>query len=314
MNETASPPPPAVAAEPAARFHAHLTPAAIIQLAGINLLWGGSSAAAKWGLSAFGPFTLATLRFLPGGILLWLMARYDARRSPEAPATPIRPADWPALGVLGLTVAITYGLFFCGLQQTNATDASLLFACEPLLLALFAQVFLKERLNLQQWGGLGLGLGGVWLIAGQSWGNRLALLALAVESGGGVLAKKLTHTMSGLRVIAWQLLIGSVLMLPLALREVAHHVPVVTWQAMSGLAYLCLVNTFLCYGIWYHLLNRFPVSTMGAFILLQPLVGPFYGYALQGDRLQWHSLAGGLLILVGIALTALRFPRTGCKG
>src|SRR6185437_13058308 len=107
-----------------------------------------------------------------------------------------RPAfarrDWPALFLLGsVGIALTYFIFYAGVQRTTASDTSLMFACEPLLIALFAVIFLRERLHAMQWLGMFVGIYGIWLIAGQAAGNALAVLGLAVESSVSVVGKRL---------------------------------------------------------------------------------------------------------------------------
>src|SRR5262249_18627772 len=83
-----------LAAEVAEGAHAPLTvsraypdppdfaPSAVLQLAGINLLWGASSVAGKTALDAFGPFTLTALRFLPAGLLLLALTARGGSRPP----------------------------------------------------------------------------------------------------------------------------------------------------------------------------------------------------------------------------------------
>jgi drug/metabolite transporter (DMT)-like permease len=273
---------------------------AIVQLTLINLLWGASSVAAKYCLDAFGPFTLTTLRFLPAGLLLLGLAH----RKQSHP--PIHRADRPALLLLGAVgIALTYSLFYTGVSRTTATDSSLLFACEPILIALFARLFLHERLRSYQWIGLMVGLLGIWLITGQALGNRIALLALCFETTTSVVGKRLAMIYSGLRIVGLQMLIGSLLLLPLAGWEMLHRPPTLSWQAVSALLYLVLVCSALCYGIWYHLMGRFPISTMGVFILLQPVVGPVFGTLLRGETLRPGSAVGGALVVIGILLTSV---------
>jgi drug/metabolite transporter (DMT)-like permease len=57
-------------------------------------------------------------------------------------------------------------------------------------------------------------------------------------------------------------------------------------------------------------MERYPISVLGAFILVQPLVGPLYGWLLRGEVLSWRSAAGGALVIGGIALTSLWQPKT----
>ena len=289
--QTHSAPPPAA--------HA-LTTSAIVSLVIINILWGASSSATKYGLAAFGPCSLAVLRFLPSALLLFALCRRQRL------IVPIRPPDRLPLFILGFVgIALTYSVLYYGMARASANDASLLFACEPLLIALMAFLFLRERLRRVQWAGLLLGLVGIRLIAGSGLGNWIALLGLSFECSTSVIGKRLTGRYAGLLVVAWELLIGSLLLLPFALREIAQHPPLITRSALLGAVYLALICTALCYGVWYRLMERFPISQMSVFILIQPLCGPLWGWLLRGEGLRPQSAFGGALVIAGIALTTL---------
>ncbi|CEK14660.1 DMT family transporter [Chthonomonas calidirosea] len=274
---------------------------AVLQLALINILWGASSVASKTALMAFGPFTLTFVRFAPAGLILLLLARLRRRLPPIA-----REDLWLFLALGGIGIAATYGIFYFGLQRTTATDASLLFACEPILIALFGYLFLKERLSWLQWTGFLVGITGIWLIAGRALGDWLALAGLACECCVSVPAKRLAMRYPGLLVVAYEMLIGAALMLPLALWEWHHHPHEVSLRPLAALAFLSLVCSVFCYGIWYRLLSRHAISQMGVFILLQPLLGPLYGHFLRGEALRTNTLIGALLVFCGIALTIYR--------
>lgn len=301
MADEAAVPAPSAAARAEGRT---FSVAAIAQLASINLLWAASSVAAKSGLESFGPFTLSALRFFPAGLVLLAMAGRGG------PCPRIRREDWPAFCFLGgVGIALTYGLFNFGLNHTTATDSSVLFACEPILIALFARLFLHEILTLRQWIGMVIGLVGIWLIAGQAFGNLIVLLAVCAESTTGVVAKRLTRTYPGLMIVGVQMLLGSVLLFPLAGWELAFTPHPLTGAAIGGWLYLSVVCSMLCFGVWYHLLGRFPISAMGVFILTQPMFGPIYGWALRGERLQPLGAVGCALVISGIGLTTLAAKR-----
>ena len=119
-----------------------VTLGAALQLAGINILWGASSVAAKYSLASMGPLTLTALRFLPAGLLILLISRRQGGRSKVCKGDVL---SFFFMGLVG--IALTYGVFYLGVERTTATDTSLIFACEPLLIALCARIFLKERLS-----------------------------------------------------------------------------------------------------------------------------------------------------------------------
>jgi len=266
----------------------------------INSLWSASSVASKAALNDFGPITLALFRFLPSGLLLTWLERRQGYRPNYA------RRDWPSLFILGsVGIALTYAIFYAGVQRATATDTSLMFACEPLLIALFAVIFLRERLRAFQWIGMFAGIYGIWLIAGQAVGNALALLGLFIESSVSVVGKRLTERYRGLTLCATEMLIGSACMVPFAAWECVAHPPHITPVGMMSAVFLCLVCSAFCYGAWYYLLERYSVSAMGAFILIQPLFGPAWGWLVRHEALTRNSAVGGALVIFGLILTCL---------
>ncbi len=77
----------------------------------------------------------------------------------------------------------------------------------------------------------------------------------------------------------------------------------------AAVAYLTLICSALCYGVWYALLSRHTVSSMAAFLFIQPLMGPVLSYVLLKETLGGWSILGGLLVILGVALV-VRTPAT----
>ena len=108
----------------------------VLLLVGINILWGGSSLAAKIALGTqahpgLPPMTLAFARFsvaalLMYGVALALKVNLAVARS-----------DWArfwAMGVLGL--ALTYLLEYQGIAQTSASESALIISTQPVFLTI----------------------------------------------------------------------------------------------------------------------------------------------------------------------------------
>lgn len=278
---------------------------AVLLMTLIQLLWAGSDVASKLALAQVGPYTLTVLRFLPSGILLLLIERVNRH--------PIRleKKDFGWFFTLGfLAIAVTYAIFYTGIQQTTASETKLLTAAQSLLVATMAVIFLRERLRLWQWVGLCVGLMGVWLIAGAATGNLIALAALMIEASTGVIGKRLTNKYRGLQVAAIEMLIGSAILLPFAIRECVLDPPQVTREGVFSILYLSCFCSFFCYGVWYRLLEKYPVSLMGAFILMQPVCGPIFGWLFRGETLKPMSAIGGSFVIVGLVLTTMIYRKS----
>ncbi len=281
---------------------AKLSPGATASLIAINAFWGLSSASAKTALTFVGPFTLTLIRFFPAGLVLLFLGRK------QLPALRMSSYDVAKLFVLSIVgITLTYGIYFTGLQRTNSTDASLLFACEPILLSLAATTFLREKLSSIQWLGLVVGIFGIWIIAGRAGGNWLALLGLSCECCTGVVAKDLVSRYPPLLLLGAEMIIGSLIAVPGAFRECALAANIsFTPLLFINILYLGLICSALCYGVWYKLMQSTPLSQMSAFILVQPLLGPFYGHLLHGDIISSTVVEGAVFVCVGIILTQIK--------
>jgi len=308
----------APAAPAASGARARLRRSDALLLAAVNLLWSGSAVAVLtavgeggWQAGKVGPFTLAAARFAPAALLFCLVQR--ARRE----SVRIAPADRRSFLLLGgVGLALVYALFYWGIRSTTATEATLLVAAEPVLIALIARLWLGERMRFRQAAGMAAAFLGVYFIVAQGPVLRLSgsvvanatiVLALACEAWGSVLGKRLTGRYAGLSVVLWQMAIGAMLLTPLAAWEFVAHPPGNLGAAEWGaIGYVVVVCSFLCYGVWFSLLKRCPVSSMGGFLFLQPVFGPFIAWAVRGEAVGLWTVLGGGLVVAAVYLVAVR--------
>jgi drug/metabolite transporter (DMT)-like permease len=71
------------------------------------------------------------------------------------------------------------------------------------------------------------------------------------------------------------------------------------WYAVIFLGVAC---SGLAYVFWYDALQAVPVSQVGAFLYLEPLVAVLVAFAILGEQLILASLLGGAAILIGVWL------------
>ena len=68
-----------------------------------------------------------------------------------------------------------------------------------------------------------------------------------------------------------------------------------------------LVAAALCFSLWYKLLMRVPADKILPFLLLMPATGVLAGWLLLGEALSTGLLAGGAIIIAGLAI--ILWPR-----
>jgi drug/metabolite transporter (DMT)-like permease len=125
------------------------------------IFWGFSFIATKVALREVHPFTLLTLRFGMGGLLLLLFQLQKDKRFIKK----FSSKDWLSIlflaivGVSGHTLLQAYGLLY-----TTAINTGWLIAIMPICIVIAARFYLGEPITLRKVGGIILGLLGVSLI------------------------------------------------------------------------------------------------------------------------------------------------------
>ncbi len=285
----------------------------LVLLVVINLLWAGSSLAAKIALTSIPPMTLAFTRFSVAALLMYGIAR--VRKVDLRVARRDWGAFW-AMGVLGL--ALTYLLAYQGLRLTTASNFALLHATETVFLSLLAFFFLKEALPRTKLLGIGLGLAGVYLIISNGLslpslsqstaGNLLIALALAFEASSSIVGKNLVARYPPLSVVTYQMLSGAIALAPFATYEMTrqiaadHPLTLPPAPALWSLLYLIVPCTVLGYLVWFSILDKHNASEMSVFLFIQPVAGAALGAYFLGDKITLFTVAGALLVLLAVGL------------
>jgi drug/metabolite transporter (DMT)-like permease len=273
-------------------------------LALAGALWGVSFLFGKWALEELGPAHVTLLRFsLASAALL-----------PYALLKGVWPGrgDLPLFLLVGfLTVPATFLVQFWGLSLTGATVAALIVGCGPPIVALFASLFLGERLGKIGWSAVGASTLGVALAVARpgvsnDWlGDALVLLSLLAVVGWVLLGKRLGDGYPAVPATAWILTFGTLTLVPVAL--LWEGVPrldltLLGWASVLVLGLGCSAAT---YALWNWGVARVPASRAGVFLNLEPLVGALLGVLVLGEAWGPGTVVGGALI-IGAALVVSR--------
>ena len=86
--------------------------------------------------------------------------------------------------------------------------------------------------------------------------------------------------------------------------EIGNATPTVWVQV----AYLGLGMTVVGQGIWFYLVARHPLHDVAPFLLLVPVFSIAAGVAFLGETLSAMAIAGGVLIVLGVATATLGSP------
>lgn len=265
----------------------------------VALLWGGNMVAIKLATNALPPLFVLVVRFtLVAALLLPFRLR------------PGRHRLLPLLAVALTLGTCHFGLIFLGVARTDAATAAIAGQLGVPFSALLAVLIFRERFGGAQLAGLLLAflgviaLAGTPRLAGNLGGLAIILAAAFAWACANVLIKRL-GPFEPLTLVAWVALLA---IPPLALLSWSTEQG--QWQALMradattwlAVLYTALGSSTLAYGLWYGLLARNEVSRLVPFALLNPVFAVAAAWLLLGEPLEPLLIAGGVLILAGVAL------------
>jgi drug/metabolite transporter (DMT)-like permease len=278
----------------------------------LAVIWGSTWMFIKLGLRDLPPVGFAAVRFvLASAILVGIVA---ARRRP----LPRAGRDWALIFLTGvMAFGLNYGLLFWGEQHISSGLAALLQATIPAFGLVFAHLHLPgERLTAARLAGVGLGVAGVGVIfsnqlsvAGEMalWGSAAIVAGAVCVAYSNVLVKARGGKLDPALLAAGQMLCGLVPLLIYSLAFEGNPLDF-NWTplALASLLYLTVVGSVVAFLLFYWLVRNMDVTKTMLIALVTPLFAVLLGMLVLGEQLTWRTLAGGALIMSGIALVVLR--------
>jgi drug/metabolite transporter (DMT)-like permease len=276
------------------------------------VIWGSTWLFIKLGLEALPPLTFAAIRFVIACAIIFSIIRIRGIQLPRA------RRDWILLAITGiLSFGLNYGLVFWGEQYISSGLAALLQATLPAFGLVFAHFHLpSERLSWARIGGVVLGVCGVGVV----FSNQLAVAGTLALAGcvalilsamfaaySNVLVKAYGKNLDPAILAAGQMFFGLLLLLavgiPLEGNPLRFQWTPTAWVAML---YLAVVGSVIAFLLYYWLLRNMDVTKSMLIALVTPVVAVLLGMIVLGEQFGWRTLAGGAMIMLGIALIVVR--------
>lgn len=276
------------------------------------VFWGFSFIATKASLREIHPFTLLTLRYAIGALLLLVVQLNRDRAFWER----YSPRDWlvmillAAIGVSGLGLLQAYGLLY-----TTAINTGWIIAINPILIALFGRFFLGEAITLKKVTGILLGFCGVFLIISKgvlslalfrfasTYGDLLVLASALAWSGFTVAGKDFISRFPPLATVTTIMFMGCLLVLPLSfIKGEWGNVFSLSWNTWTAILFLGIFCSGLGYLLWYSALEKRDSGVVGMYLYIEPFITLLGAFLLLGEPLEWITLMGGATVLAGVAL------------
>ena len=256
------------------------------------------------------PLFAALVRALPVGLALLAWRRQLPRGD-----------WWWKATVLGLfNIGLFFPLIFVAAYYLPGGLAATVQAASPLAVMALAWLILGERAALARIAAALIGLAGVTLLVLRSpdgvtplglVGAVGSVLAIAL---GFVLIKRWTPPVDMITLVSWQLVVGGLALLPVALL-VEGAPPSVDLTAVLGYAWIAIVGTGLAYVCWFTGLRAMPAGAVSLIGLINPLVGTALGVAFAHEAFGSVQALGVLLVIGGVVLgQRVARPRKAARG
>ena len=279
----------------------------------LALLWGSSFTLIKESLAGLSPAQLVLARLVLGAAVLLSIAAIRRVGLPRGAAV------WGHLTAAALFGnVIPFLLLSYGERTAGAGIAGVLVGATPLLtLAVAAFALAEERATARKLIGLLVGFAGLvvviapWRTGGGSAGGELACFGAAVSYAAGfVYVRKFLSPrhLPPMSLAAGQLSMAVVLQAAVS--------PFLQWGAVSltprvtvSIVLLGVLSTGLAYVLYFRLIGEVGATTASAVNYLVPIAAVVVGAITLGERLTLTTVAGGVIVLVGMAYAENRLRR-----
>jgi len=280
---------------------------------GLGVIWGTAFMGVSTALEGYGVFTVTAGRLLFATLILLLIGPLFGQGITRLRAW----REWLFAGLIGtVAIALPFTLLSLGLQVVPSAFAGVAMGSVPLLvLPLVALFSPEEGIGPRRVIGVMLGFVGLVLLIGDGafdgsgrdaeWFGRLACIgAAACYAIGSVLTRR-APKMPPIAFATATLLVGTAVMLPVALWTEGIPQAFPTLPSLA-LLYVALLPTGLAAIIRVRVITTAGSLFMSMVSYMVPVWAVIFGIAIMGEALPTSLFTALAIILVGILLSQWR--------
>lgn len=267
------------------------------------LIWGVSWSIYKVALDYTPPLLFAGMRTLLGGLLLMLLLLPKRGR--------IRWKENRKVYLISalLNVVLFYGLQTIGLLYMPSGLFTVLVYLQPVLVGLFASLWLDERMTPLKASGLLLGFLGVVSVSVGGFSGHIAVIGvvLAIATAiswafGTVYIKKAGASVDALWLVAFQCTLGGIVLTLSG--SISESWSDIVWNGayLTGLLFGVFLGIALSWIIYITLTQAGEASQVASYTFLVPLLSVLIGTLALHEPFSRFLLLGLVLIGGGIYL------------
>lgn len=265
------------------------------------LIWGASWPINKLAVPYSPPLLYAGMRSILGGILLTLII-WKTRKAINW------RNNWQKYFIAAFFNSILFfGLQTLGLLYLPGGLFSVLVYFQPILLGLFAWLFLGEYLSPIQIFGLLVGFVGIAVVSVDGLtvhisaiGVILGLLTAVSWATGTIYVKKVSKEVDPFWMVAIQCVIGGIFLIGTG--TVFESWSAIEWNRyyILGLCFGATIGIPYAYILYYKLVSAGEASKVGSYTFLIPIVAVLLGVLFLRETVTYTLIVGMLLVATSI--------------
>ncbi|AOT70736.1 DMT family transporter [Geosporobacter ferrireducens] len=272
-----------------------------------NLFWAGNYVFGKYVVAEMSPLWITFSRWAVASVILLTIAHFH-----EKPDWRAVLKQWPALVVLGLLGFVGYNMvLYSALDYTSSTNAALVSALGPGMIAIFSLYMLKEKISKIQVSGIGVSLIGVLAVltggnltrvfqTAYNRGDLLMLAAVLMWTLYSVMGKQLKEV-PPITATAVSAFLSAIMMAPFAIVQ-GIDMGNISSLAIIGILYMIIFPSVGSFVFWNMSVREIGATQAGIFLNLIPVFTALISWIL-GEPVTASQFGGGLLVFIGVYLT-----------
>lgn len=262
------------------------------------IIWGSTYIITSTFLPINRPIFVAFIRALPAGVILLLISR------------KLPSKEWLLKSfILGsLNIGGFFACIFIASYRISGGIVAMLSTTQTLFVMLLSLIILKEKPKKNVVLASIVSILGVILLVSTSnsvldiYGVVISLFGAFIMSLGVVLTKYYGRPEDVLAFTSWQLILGSVILIPLTL-ILEGGIPTLNFNNYVGIIWLVVINTALGYVLWFRGISKLNVSKVSILGVLTPLTAFLLGYIFLNQTINLVQLLGIVIIIFSIYLS-----------
>ncbi|WP_233580119.1 DMT family transporter [Luteimonas sp. 100069] len=281
-----------------------MSPRDLILVLVVCVAWALNFLVSASALREIPAFLFSALRFALLAVpLVWLLR-------------PPAPGQWPRLIAVCLCIGVLhFGLSFLALRlSTDLSSPAIVMQSYIPMTALLAWAVLGERFAWRTGLAIGISFCGVLVLGFDpvvlaNPAAVLTMLASALMLAIGTVLMKGLRDVDMWNMQGWTAVVSVLPLLAISLvfePDGFARLGTAGWAGWGGAVYAAFVSSLLGHGLYYVLMQRYPVAMVTPWLLLVPVLAIGLGIAFWGDRPGPRLWIGGAMVLGGVLAIALR--------